>query len=208
MDDSVTMRPLHRDDYPTVIEMMRRMWYASVGDACARRLAAADLHHCLSRSTVAMAAERDGEVVGVILGRVAAAVSRRRPLPRCRHVLHMIRESIPLPFSAEGRRGIREALELIAVDAHLIRGIGSRYDAEIVLFLVDERVRGRGVGRMLFDRILRTFRNVGANRYFLFTDTTCDVGFYDHRGLTRFRERRVSRRDGADDVYYLYEGRP
>lgn len=207
MSDSVTLRPLRRDDYPTLIGMMRRMWYAdpSMSDACAIRLATVDLHHCLSCSTIATVAEHDGKVVGLILARVDATAPRWRSTPLNPHVRRVIRESLPLPFSAEGRRGLRDALDLIAVDARLMRGLKSRYDAEIVLFLVDERMRGRGVGRALFDYVLKAFRTAGVRRYFLYTDTTCDVGFYDHRGLTRFRERRMTHDDG-EDTYYLYEG--
>ena len=35
-----------------------------------------------------------------------------------------------MPPSHDGRRGIRDALGLVAVDRRLMRGLGSRYDAE------------------------------------------------------------------------------
>ncbi|KAB7790703.1 GNAT family N-acetyltransferase [Bifidobacterium leontopitheci] len=208
MSDAVILRPLRRGDYPTLVEMLRRMWYAdpSMSETTARRLATIDLHHCLSRSTIATVAERDGRVVGVILARVDAAMPRWRQSPLNRHVRRMIGESLALPFSAEGRRGIRDAFDLVAVDRRLMRGLTPRYDAEIVLFLVDERMRGQGVGGTLFDHVLARFHAAGARHYFLFTDTTCNVGFYDHRGLFRRREERGIHRDGSEDTYYLYEG--
>ncbi|NMM99993.1 acetyl transferase [Bifidobacterium sp. DSM 109958] len=208
MNDPVTLRPLRRDDYPALAGMLRRMWYAdpATSEACARRLATIDLHHCLSCSTIATVAECGGEVVGMILARVDADASFGRSTPLNRHVRRVMYEALPLPFSAEGRRGIRDALNMVAVDARLMRGLTGRYDAEIVLFLVDERQRGRGVGRALFDHVMRRFRAGGVRRYFLFTDTTCDVGFYDHRGLTRVREEATSHVDGTSDTYYLVEG--
>ncbi|WP_225431527.1 GNAT family N-acetyltransferase [Bifidobacterium platyrrhinorum] len=217
MDDSgdsaasaagVTLRPLRRDDCPALVAMMRRMWYADpeMDGRCARRLAIIDLHHCLSCSTIATVAVQGDRVVGVILARVDAKMPRLRSTPFGRHVRRVIRESLPLPFTADGRRGIRDALDLIAVDGRLMRGLRTRYDAEAVLFLVDERVRGRGVGRLLFDHAVGRFQAEGARRYFLFTDTTCNVGFYDHRGLTRIREERRGHADGTVDTYYLYEG--
>lgn len=208
MSDSVMLRPLRRDDYPALVAMLRRMWYAdpTMGDDCASRLATIDLHHCLSCSTIATVAAMDGVVVGVILARVDAAARRGRSAPLNPHVRRVIRESLSLPFSADERRGIRDALGLVAVDRRLMRGLGSRYDAEVVLFLVDERFRGRGVGRMLYDHAMGRFRAAGVRRYFLFTDTTCDVGFYDRRELVMRRAERVDRRDGTADTYYLYEG--
>ncbi|MBW3080071.1 GNAT family N-acetyltransferase [Bifidobacterium sp. 79T10] len=203
----VTLRPLRRDDHPALIAMMRRMWYAdpAMGDDCARRLATIDLHHGLSCSTIATVAVYGGRVVGMILACVDAKASLLRSTPFNRHVRRVIRESLPLPFTADGRRGIRDALDLIAVDRRLMRGLGKRYDAEVVLFLVDGRMRGKGVGRLLFDHAIGRFHAQGARRYFLFTDTTCDAGFYDHRGLTRIREERREHPDGTADAYYLYE---
>ncbi|KAB8291515.1 GNAT family N-acetyltransferase [Bifidobacterium avesanii] len=208
MSDSVTLRPLRRDDYDALTELVRRMWYADpeIGVDCARRLATADFHHCLSCSTLATVAVRDGEVIGMILARVERRAPRWRSTPLNPHVRRVLREGFSLIVSREGRRGIREAFGMVRTDAKLLHGLKSRYDAEIVLFLVDERMRGGGVGRTLFDHALSRFRTAGVRRYFLFTDTTCDVGFYDHRGLTRMRERYVPHRDGGSDTFYLYEG--
>ena len=50
-----------------------------------------------------------------------------------------------------------------------------------------------GVGRKLFNHMLDVFRDAGMNEYFLFTDTTCDYGFYDYRGLTRKAECTIRR---------------
>ena len=30
MSDSVMLRPLRRDDYPALVAMLRRMWYATI----------------------------------------------------------------------------------------------------------------------------------------------------------------------------------
>ena len=51
-------------------------------------------------------------------------------------------------------------------------------------------------GRRLFSHMLGVFHDAGLREYFLFTDSTCDVGFYDHRGLIRKAERD-DRNDGS-----------
>ena len=61
------------------------------------------------------------------------------------------------------------------------------------------------MGRRLYDWLMDRFRAAGVHDYFLYTDTSCDVGFYDHRGLTRRAERKV-RFDGGEAVFYLYDG--
>ena len=81
-------------------------------------------------------------------------------------------------------------------------------------FAVSPEARGMGVGRKLFNHMLDVFRDAGMNEYFLFTDTTCDYGFYDYRGLTRKAERTIRRdsftQGGLEDgslSFFLYEGR-
>lgn len=53
------------------------------------------------------------------------------------------------------------------------------------------------------------FRLAGVRDYFLFTDTTCDVGFYVHRGLTQVCEQSLPASVPGENPssFYLYEGR-
>ena len=173
---------------------------------CSRRLAEADFHSCLARSSEATVAVLHGRPVGVILARVDINVPKRLCLLPNRHHRHIIRALFPLLFSTAGRSGIAEMLRINRVDRRLIRGAKNRYDAEVTLFLVDERIRGGGVGGFLFDDLLERFRRVGVRRYYLFTDTGCNVGFYTRRGLTHRREEKVEWDDGGSTVFYLEEG--
>lgn len=208
--ETVTLRPMRDDDLPTLVEMVRRMWYAdgSTPETCSRRLASADMGFSLARSTMALVAESAGRVCGVLLARVDAlsSMAHGRATPFNRHCRLALREVLPFPFSRAGLRGLRDACDLLVRDARLLHGLSDRYDGEVVLFVVDERLRGRGVGRLLFDEAMLRFREAGVLRYFLFTDSTCDVGFYDHRGLVRMRSSRVRHADGSADEFYLYEG--
>ena len=109
---------------------------------------------------------------------------------------------------------LADQIAILQVDEVLKRDAGKSYQAEITLFVVSPEARGMGVGRKLFNHMLGVFRNAGMNEYFLFTDTTCDYGFYDYRGLTRKAERTVRRdsftQGGLEDgalSFFLYEGR-
>ena len=209
---AVRLRTLRRDDYPALIEILRRTWYSEwsggqkTDSDCSRRLAEADFHSCLARSSEATVAVLHGRPVGVILARVDINVPKRLCLLPNRHHRHIIRALFPLLFSTAGRSGIAEMLRINRVDRRLIRGAKNRYDAEVTLFLVAERIRGGGVGGFLFDDLLERFRRVGVRRYYLFTDTGCNVGFYTRRGLTHRREEKVEWDDGGSTVFYLEEG--
>ena len=248
MTSTIRLRRMRRDDHPSLIEILRRTWYADpeLGEERSRRLAEADFEYCLARSTEAFVAveipsgEADtddradvpdvvgasaGRPVGVILGRVEPSRlgkerRRRFRLTRLnRHHLRFVSVSLPLLTSRAGRRALRVELAIARVDARLLRDTGRSYAAEVTLFLVGPCMRGRGVGGRLFSRMMRSLRSCGVRDYFLYTDTTCDVGFYDRRGLTRVAARTLDYTsgrdtvgdDGASDhagVYYLYEGHP
>ena len=111
------------------------------------------------------------------------------------------------------REGVYEqmlwAIRMLGVEGELMsaaaRRQGHTYDAEVILLILDRMMQGSGVGARLFDGMEQAFRQAGAQRYFLYTNTGCNVGFYDHRGLTRRIERTVPGKDGSATTYYLYD---
>lgn len=188
MDETttVTYRAMKRDDYPAIVSMMADAWYANdnLDPQISARIAEADFEYCLARSTEAQVAVADGNVVGVILGRIDA--NETRPLVN-RHHAHVASALLPLCRSAAGRRAVRELRSREKADSKLLkeaRETGNAYDAEIVLFLVDPAWRGKGIGGHLFSWLLDRFKLAGVKNYFLMTDTTCDFAFYDHQGLS------------------------
>lgn len=209
MSDAIVLRSLRRADYPAIADMLRRMWYVepTMSVPCARRLAMIDLHESLSGSTSAMVAQQGSEVIGIIATRIAAHEARRRAARFGWHRRSIIRLAAPLLLFAEGRRGLRDMRSLRGIDAKLLRNIESPFDAEVVLFLVDESHRGQGVGRLLFNQAMAGFLHAGVRRYYLFTDTRCNIGFYEHRGLTRLRGVRKALSGDTPETFCLYEGR-
>lgn len=233
--EMIMLRPMRRTDFPALEELVRQAWYVDdesddngnvPNDECGlrkyklrkaihlrnmHRLAAIDMHDFLSRTTEATVAERDGRVLGVVLGSLRSRVTTAQ---RIRHAITRNCLALPLLASKDGRRGLADQIAILQVDEVLKRDAGKSYQAEITLFVVSPEARGMGVGRKLFNHMLGVFRNAGMNEYFLFTDTTCDYGFYDYRGLTRKAERTVRRdsftQGGLEDgalSFFLYEGR-
>jgi GNAT superfamily N-acetyltransferase len=63
-----------------------------------------------------------------------------------------------------------------------------RSDAEIGLFIVDSKHRGKGIGGMLIDRFLHTARDVGSTLATVYTDDkTSNWQFYEKYGFRRVR---------------------
>jgi ribosomal protein S18 acetylase RimI-like enzyme len=61
-----------------------------------------------------------------------------------------------------------------------------RSDAEIRLFIVDSKHRGKGIGGMLIDRFLHTARDAGSTLATVYTDDkTSNWQFYEKYGFRR-----------------------
>lgn len=216
--DEVYIRRLRRADYPALVELIRQTWYADQTDgdtgghepadrarrhSVAWRLAAIDAHDCLARATHAAVAEQNGRIIGVILGSVPAKVTRMQIL---RHRWQQASLALPMLANRAGRNGLREQLAILHADRALIQTTGNDYQAEIVLFLVSPEAKGQGVGGRLFAHMLDRFHALGIRQYFLFTDTTCDYGFYEHKGLERMAAETLSLAPGETLNCFLYEG--
>lgn len=63
------------------------------------------------------------------------------------------------------------------------------YPAELALFAVSSSCRGKGIGKILFQSALEHMDKTGLKEFYLFTDTTCNYGFYEHQGMIRRLEK-------------------
>jgi len=70
-------------------------------------------------------------------------------------------------------------------------GLPDTAQGELELFLVDASARGHGVGGSLWRHAMQYFAQERKSGFFLHTDSTCDVGFYDHKGLNRINHRDI-----------------
>lgn len=97
--EMIMLRPMRRTDFPALEELVRQAWYAddesddngnvpnderglreyklrkAIRLRNMHRLAAIDMHDFLSRTTEATVAERDGRVLGVVLGSLRSRVT-------------------------------------------------------------------------------------------------------------------------------------
>jgi GNAT superfamily N-acetyltransferase len=61
----------------------------------------------------------------------------------------------------------------------------SDYGAELQLFILNSRYRGRGIGSGMFQRMLEFYHMRGIKNFFLHTDTACTWTYYAGRGMEK-----------------------
>lgn len=174
-------------------EDIRKETRRGEGTALSSMLARLDMLHSLGKSTDAVvAADGNGQVLGTIFLRIAS--HGQRWWRECEAA------AAPVLADVAAMPGCERMPQALQDDKHAIDTLSDRaaagYPAEVVLFILAPQARGLGIGRRLFDTGLDLMRRAGAGRYFLYTDTASDYGFYEHRGL-----RRIGEELGSHDTF-------
>ena len=231
--DHVVYRPIVWDDVENIVEEFDRTWgVAGLGAATSlsRELSRHFVLHYLEPATRGEIAESsDGRFLGVTLARIEGDPAL---FPQAATQLAAVNEQ--LNATADGAHWLADTIawHVLEEDMEAAISINQRAQAELELFLVAEAARGHRVGGTLWRRFQTALRDHGVQRFYLHTDSSCDVGFYDHQGLhcvacrfvheparERFLEARKARphtecadltgtyadRPGVDDCF-IYEG--
>lgn len=201
----VRLRELKRGDLPALEAVVRKTWSYDkfAGPATAGRLAKLYLASCLANQTYARVAEVNGVPVGLILG-------KNRSLRRC-PVRYRIRQTAALCgllLQREGREILKFYKGVDAIDDRLLRQCGKEYGGEVALFALAPEYRGMGIGKLLFTALLDYMRGEGIREFYLYTDTSCNFGFYEHQGMTRRQRYRQSvslKGQKGEAEFYLYD---
>ena len=176
---AVSYRPMEWNDLDTVAACFDRVWPqgpALAGTPTALLVARYLTLHYLEQSTwsnVAVTAE--GDLAGITLARV---VGQPTMFPQAHE--EFLRTRALLLADPRGA-----ATVTMFEDGD----VTATTQAELELFMVNPDVRGAGVGGALWRQLLAALRSMGVRAFFLHTDSSCDFGFYDHKGLSRVAER-------------------
>lgn len=189
----VRYRPFIWDDVDTIVDAFDATWGnwgPTAGKPESRLLSRHFVLHYLEPATRGdIAEDRHGTFLGVTLSRVDGEPRLFGDIAQ-----RLARVDAELGTTPIGSQGLRETLHWhdLEHDMEQSIGINDATQAELELFLVSAAARGRGVGGGLWRRLLAHFADRGVNRYYLHTDSSCDVSFYRHKGLDCVAERYAS----------------
>lgn len=208
MENIIILRPLNHSDLNVLENIIRRTWKYDTftSPESARRLAKVYLASCLIRHTWSQAAEVNGTVAGIIL-----AKNHTKRSCSLKYYLRWFTGLCQLLSRKEGRELLHFFQHISHIDARLFRQANRQYDGEVALFVLDEEYRGLGLGNQLFHSMLNYMKQEQLNTFFLYTDSSCNFGFYEHQGMTRRQMYRCTldmKGKNAEMEFFLYDASP
>lgn len=146
------------------------------------------LNQILYHATFGRVAVLNGKVVGVIFGIVNGEAAKYRKLLED-GTAHAITW---LGASEQEQKGIYEYFsKQKEVYKQLSNNLLDHYDASLDFLVLTEAAQGLGIGKKLWASLKAYFEEKNAKTVYLYTDTECNFGFYEHQGFTRKREQEV-----------------
>lgn len=190
--NNIKYRPIEKRDYDAVGEIINRAFslHTYVGDR--KTLEAFKMqyvHGCLSEAQYTCVAEKNGKVVGVIMGRADGDYCFFSHL---KYIAQALKYSIKMYiYSRNCKSGIEDYNNLLKIYRSFSKKHMGEFDGVLTLFAVSEDCRGLGIGKTLLDNLFKYFKSKSVKKIYLYTDNTCNYGFYEHMGFIRFEEREL-----------------
>ena len=183
----IELREYQKQDFKALETIIRETWHYDdfSSPKTAIKLARVFLSSCLTNYTFSRVAVMDGNVVGIILANNIA----KHKCPLSNRLLQ-IKSILSLYSTKEGRNVSKIFGNVNGIDKQLLNENNKIYPAELALFAVSSSCRGKGIGKMLFQSTLDYMKQEKLKEIYLFTDTSCNYGFYEHQGMERRLEKK------------------
>ena len=182
MEKKITYREFQKQDTTYVADIIKEAWNYDrlTTPKTAKKLSMLYLYSCLSNQTYTQVALENDIPIGIIMEKNAA--SHKCPF---RYRLKQIGALVSIYLSKEGRKVMKTFESVNHIDKDLIKETGCTYEGEVSFFAVSSRARGKGIGKELFRSLLDYMKSQKLKNFYLFTDTSCNYGFYEHQGMIR-----------------------
>lgn len=205
MNNHIILRDYQKEDSPALENIVREAWkYDSFcSPKIAAKLAKVYLNTCLTNQTFTQVAVVNHVPVGIIMGKNIQTHKCSLTL-RVKWLLSLA----SLYLSKEGRRILKTFSCVDGVDKELLATSGKNYKGEVAFFAINERYRGMGLGRRLFQTVVDYMKSQNIPEFYLFTDTSCNYRFYEHIGLQKREEKKLFmdvNGQGNNMTFFLYE---
>ena len=211
-NDKLTFRDMTSDDLPAISGLVEETWdwkYLFERQESLDATVGMYLNTALHVSSFIKVAMLNHKPVGVIMGYVEGDEPKGRLI-----MDDSAAYALRLLSTTENDRCA--AYEYISKTneayATLLKSAGISYDANLVFLALSKKARGLNIGKKLWLELLEYFKQKNVHSVYLFSDTECNFGFYDHMGFTRRAELEVAFSFGGEpedfeQTIFLYDFR-
>lgn len=206
MRSDIHFREIQRSDYKALEKIIRDTWnyerYCS--PKIAERMSKLYLASCLANQAFTCVAEKGGEAVGIIMGK-----NEKNHRMQIQYAIRQLGAAATMLCTKEGRQVFKLFYGIDKLDQALLAESGQDFDGELAFFAVGSDQRGTGIGKELFNRLLVYMKSQSIRNFYLYTDSTCNYGFYEHQGMKRIGEKKYSLKSHSDEdmldtLFFLY----
>lgn len=147
------------------------------------------LYSCLTEATYTCVAIKNGIVIGVLM---ANSKKKYSVLSHVSNSIAMMYYSILLwLFAIIYHQKLEDYRKIHTVYATFLKDRKHQFDGVLTLFAVTESCQGLGVGKQLVFNLNKYLKENNAKNIYLFTDSSCNYGFYDSQGFIRIDEKNI-----------------
>lgn len=189
---NITYRKIRRTDYEQIqkiINMSFGLYKYMEHPKVLKSLLQLYLHSCLAEQNFNCVAEKDGKVIGVIMGQAQSEYCFFAHLcPIFAMAFYTLKTNAQASFYKCSTADYKKLHEIYR---QLLSERKQEFDGVLTLFAVTEECRGFGVGKALLHQLLEYFKQQDTHKIYLYTDSTCNYGFYESQGFVRLCEERM-----------------
>lgn len=179
--DEIFFRELCSSDIIAVKHMLEEIWeidkFTAGNSKTANCIISSILYNDLITQNYSEIAVLDGNVVGVLLARIKDSKNT--------HIIWTLKSlyySLCLKVFKKNKAGCMEYLKVEQSFKKLL--VQNSFDSELIFFMVNDNLRGKGVGKSLLSHYLDKCRSNDVVNLCLVTDTQCNYEYYDRIGFT------------------------
>lgn len=205
MSEQIILREYQKADRKALEDVIRVTWNYDkfATPKTAKLLAKVYLATCLTNQTYSRVAVINQKPAGLILGKDIE--KHRCPIS---YRIHQIIALAQLLITREGRRILKFYKDVDGLDRELLSQCNKEYKGEVALFALNPEHRGKGIGKKLFECFVAYMKSESIETFYLYTDTSCNFGFYEHQGMIRQQQRKQNinmNGQSASMKFYLYD---
>ncbi len=191
MMSKVKYRLIKKEDYKSISKLIEEAFHLSdlISDKSLLTIFTKKyLYDCLSEATYIEVAELNNQVVGVIMGK---ADSKYSYLKHSNYYAQVMMQQFKI-FLHPSKKELSSYNDLLTIYDEFYEKHKEKFDGVLTLFAVNETCRGYGIGKQLLKDLMSYLEESQVKRIYLFTDSTCNYGFYEYHDFNRLEEKPIT----------------